>query len=57
MIVEEVNPQKSKHLVEKQGNHILEAHEMASAVERTTEESPHTNVEGDPMVLKSTQYV
>ena len=49
----EPNPRKSKRLAEKRKTQILEAQEMASAVERTAEEAPHTNVEEDPTVLGS----
>ena len=49
----EPNPRKSKHLAEIRKTQILEAQEIASAAERTTEESPHTNVEEDLTVLES----
>ena len=55
MAVKKVHPWKSKSLVEKQENCILEVHKMASIVERTIEETPCTNVKKDPMVLESAE--
>ena len=52
-IEEELNPQKSKHLVEKRETWILEAQEMAPAAESTAEEAPHTNMKENLTVLKS----
>ena len=49
----EPNPWKSKHFAEKWETHMLEAQKMASAVERKTEDIPHTNVEEDPTVFES----
>ena len=50
----EPNPQKSKRLAEKWETRMLEAQEMASAVEKNTEDTPRTNVEEDPTVFEST---
>ncbi|KAF8547068.1 hypothetical protein OG21DRAFT_1490546 [Imleria badia] len=49
----ETNPQVSKRLAEKQETHIQEVQEMASATERKTEDTPHTNVEEEPTVFES----
>jgi hypothetical protein len=49
----EPSPQKSKRLAEKRETQVLEAQEMASVVERITEEAPHTIVEENPTVLES----
>ena len=49
----EPNPWKSKHLAEKRETRMLEAQEMASAMEKNTEDTPCTNVEEDPTVFKS----
>ena len=48
----EPNPQKSKHLAEKQETRMLEAQE-ASAAEKNTENIPCTNVEEDLTVFES----
>ena len=49
----EPNPWKSKHLAEKWETHMLEAQEMALAMEKNSEDTPHTNVKEDPTVFKS----
>ena len=50
----EPNSRKSKHLAEKWETHMLEAQEMASAVEKNTKDTPCTNVEEDLTVFEST---
>ena len=52
-IEEEPNPRKRKCLAEKQETYMLEAQEMASATEKNTEDTPHTNVEEDLTVFES----
>ena len=50
----ESNPWKSKCLAEKRETCTLEAQEMASAMEKNTEDTPHTNVEEDLTVFETT---